>query len=574
MRTYKRKTTRCSYTTEDLSNAAKAVNDEGKSVNAAAKEFGIKRMTLTRFSKILNEGGDSSMGYATPRRVFSPTQEESLKNYLLQMASIFYGYSPKDVRRLAYECSAKFSIEIPPSWTANKMAGKEWLTMFLKRNPELSIRKPEPTSLAEVMDRYGFTAADIWNVDETGVSTVLKPNKIVAVKGKRNVGAMTSGERGTNITVVTAVSALGNAVPPMFVFPRKQFKTHFLNGGPPECIGAGNASGWVTDEEFYQFMQHFIKHVKPSMERPVLLVLDNHSSHLNVETLNLAKENGVVMLSFPPHCSHKLQPLDVSVFGPFKKYCAAAQDAWLRNNPGKTLTIYDIPKIVADSLPVAQTSINIVNGFRKTGIFPYNANIFGEDEFSPSFVTDRPEQETIEPEKDHPEQAVMSSTELNPTPSASTSQAEPKPSPSKKENETIDLKQVFSPEIVRPYPKAGPRKAAKTNRRKRKTAILTDTPEKNALEEQQNKTTKKVKKPKKNMDKKRKKSVCKKILQSSDESGDDDYSCLICCEGYSESLPGESWIQCQACREWAHKKCVPGAGVTFVCVNCNSDNDD
>ncbi|KAJ8728917.1 hypothetical protein PYW07_006613 [Mythimna separata] len=337
-----RKTTRCSYTTEDLQNAAKAVKDEGKSVNATAKEFSIKRMTFSRYLKKLNEGGDSSMSYATPRQVFSSTQEDSLKKYLLQMASIFYGYSPKDVRRLAYECANKFEIEIPPSWTANKMAGKEWLTMFLKRNLELSIRKPEPTSLgratsfnaqnvkvffeklAEIMDRYEFTAADIWNIDEAGVSTVLKPNKIVAAKRKRNVGAMTSRERGTNVMVVTAVSALGNAVPAMFVFPRKQFKTHFLNGGPPECIGAGNASGWVTDEEFYQFMQHFIKHVKPSMERPVLLVLDNHCSHLNVKTLTLAKENGVVMLSFPPHCSHKLQPLDVSVFGPFKKYCAAA----------------------------------------------------------------------------------------------------------------------------------------------------------------------------------------------------------------------------------------------------------
>lgn len=505
------------------------------------------------------------------------------------MASIFYGYSPKDVRRLAYECAATFGIKIPSSWTANKMAGKEWLTKFLKRNPELSIRKPEPTSLgratsfnaqnvkvffeklAEVMDKNGFNSSEIWNVDETGVSTVLKPNKIVAAKGKRNVGAMTSGERGTNVTVVTAVSAYGNTVPPMFVFPRKKFKSYFLNGGPPECMG--NASGWVTDEEFHQFMQHFIKHVKPSKEHRVLLVLDNHSSHLNVETLNLAKENGVVMLSFPPHCSHKLQPLDVSVFGPFKKYCAAAQDTWLRNNPGKTLTIYDIPKIVADSLPFAQTSINIANGFRKTGIFPYNANIFTEDEFAPSFVTDRPEPETVELETDGPEQAVMSNTEPNPTPSAATNQAEPEPGPSNKENEPVDLTHVFSPEIVRPYPKAGSRKAANTNRRKRKSAILTDTPEKNALEEQQNKTRKKVIKPRKNIDNKRK-SVCKKVLQSSDESDDDDYSCLICCEGYSESLPGETWIQCQVCKGWAHTKCVPGAGFTFVCINCNSDNDD
>lgn len=86
---------------------------------------------------------------------------------------------PEDVRRLAYECAVKFGIKIPASWTTNKMAGKEWLTMFLKRNPELSIQKPEPTSLgratsfnvqnvkvffdklAEVMDIYRFSASQI-----------------------------------------------------------------------------------------------------------------------------------------------------------------------------------------------------------------------------------------------------------------------------------------------------------------------------------------------------------------------------------------------------------------------------
>ena len=78
MRTYKRKTARGSYSTQDLNEAAKAVNNEGKSINAAAKEFGIQRMTLTRFlEKLKSEGGDVSMGYAKPRQVFSSTQEDS-----------------------------------------------------------------------------------------------------------------------------------------------------------------------------------------------------------------------------------------------------------------------------------------------------------------------------------------------------------------------------------------------------------------------------------------------------------------------------------------------------------------
>lgn len=593
MRTYKRKTSRGSASSQQLNDAAKAVMKERKSVNAASKEYNVKRMTLTRYlAKLTSDGVTPSMGYKAPRKVFSEDQEKSLKDYLLQMASIFYGYSPKDVRRLAYECAVKYNIKIPATWTTNKMAGKEWLRNFLKRNQELSIRKPEPTSLgratsfnalnvrlffdklAEVMDKYKFTASQIWNVDETGVSTVLKPNKIVAAKGKRNVGAMTSGERGTNVTVVTAVSACGNTVPAMFVFPRKNYKQHFINGGPPGCIGAGNASGWVTDTEFFQFMQHFISHVKPSLESRILLVLDNHSSHLHVETLNLAKNNGIIMLSFPPHCSHKLQPLDVSVFGPFKKYSGAAQDTWLRNNPGKCLTIYDIPKIVADSLPLAATCINIMKGFQKTGISPFNANIFTDDDFSPSFVTDRPEPAPIELQQPMQDQPGTSAAGYvgQPGPSTAVSTEQHDIDDSNKENRSVtSVPEAFSPETVRPYPKAGPRKICTAGRRKRKAAILTDTPEKNALQVEQSKTVKKVKKPKVKIDKKKKR-VSKKILQSS--SDEDDYACLICCETYSESVPGEQWIQCQACKQWSHVKCVATAGLTYVCANCDSDNDD
>ena len=58
------------------------------------------------------------------------------------------------------------------------------------------------------------------------------PNQIVAAEGKQNVGAIMSGERGTNVAVATAVSASGNTVPPMFVFPRKNYKDYFVKNDP------------------------------------------------------------------------------------------------------------------------------------------------------------------------------------------------------------------------------------------------------------------------------------------------------------------------------------------------------
>ena len=194
------------------------------------------------------------------------------------------------------------------------------------------------------MDRDNLGPEQIWNVDETGISTVQKPRNVVAAKGLKQIGSVTSGERGSLVTMCAAVSATGNSVPPMFIFPRQNFKDHFIRDGPTGCIGVAHPSGWMTTEN----------------------------------------------LSFPPHCSHKLQPLDRTVFGPFKKYVSMSQDNWMRNNPGKTMTIYDLPGIARESWPKAAQPSSITKGFEVSGVFPFNNEIFTDVEFAPSTVTDRP----------------------------------------------------------------------------------------------------------------------------------------------------------------------------------------
>jgi hypothetical protein len=191
-----------------------------------------------------------------------------------------------------------------------------------------------------------------------------------------------------------AVSASGNSIPPFLVFPRKNYRGYFIANGPEGSAVSGNKSGWMTGDDFLLFMEHFIKYTRVTKDRPALLLLDNHQSHLAVKVFDLVKENGVVLLSFPPHTSHKLQPLDRSVYGTFKKFVNNASDVWLRSNPERTMTVYDIPSIVSQSLPNALTPNNIKYGFFVTGTRPFNGDIFTDEDFLPSAVTDRPLQDT------------------------------------------------------------------------------------------------------------------------------------------------------------------------------------
>ena len=83
-----------------------------------------------------------------------------------------------------------------------KLAGKKWYYNFMKRHPRLSLRAPEPTSLAraqgfnresvsrffglleKAVDAHAFNPKNIYNMDESGLSSVQKPGRVLSAKGK------------------------------------------------------------------------------------------------------------------------------------------------------------------------------------------------------------------------------------------------------------------------------------------------------------------------------------------------------------------------------------------------------
>lgn len=236
------------------------------------------------------------------------------------------------------------------------------------------------------LQKYKFKPEQIYNLDETGVTTVLKPVKIVSTKGKKQVCQISSAERGKLTTFVGIISAVGSALPPVYVFPRTRNPDEYLIDAPISSLALGNHSGWMTGDLFLRVLEHIKQQTNCSIENKILLLLDNHESHITVKGINYCRNNGIVILSFPPHTSHKLQPLDVGVYGPFKNYCATAFNDWMTSNPGKTITIRQIAHLTKIAYQNAFTQKNITTSFQKPGIWPLNRLAFQEEEFLPSFA--------------------------------------------------------------------------------------------------------------------------------------------------------------------------------------------
>lgn len=523
MRTYKRKTDNGTYSKEDME---AAIQDAlaGKPIRKAAKEHGLNYNTLNRKLKKLNGEKEVPEGMVltcdnTKNRVFPLQLEDELAGYVQERSELGFGMDTSEVRELAFQLAEANDLKVPKGWKESKSAGKEWFLSFMKRNSRLSLRTPQQCSISRAM---AFNKVNItnyfnklepvlkrnplfesgqrtFNCDEVGTTTVgAISSKIVAPKGIRQVHQVRTHERGETVTSLIYVCANGTFLPPVMLYPRKNTNSGFLKDAYPNTLTlASGKKGYMNDEMMKPAILHFIKYSDSSKENPSLLILDNFGSHLTLEVINICKENGVTLFTLPPHTTHRTQPLDVALFGPFKKAYNNAVHVWGSSNPGKSTSIYEVAGFVNHAMCQALTPQNIASAFRATGICPFNPNIFSDSDFVKSSVTFQPE-----PEKDgdgtsqtgHSDNAEnvnnVNEGEIDvneedvddplPLPSPRTL-GSPSPVPSTASKSTQGH---VTPQDIVPLPKAIPVAPKRKGRKKGRCMVATDTPEKLALEKE------------------------------------------------------------------------------------------
>lgn len=298
----------------------------GLSANLSAELRGVPPSTLKdRLSGRVKHGRKPG-----PAPYLTSEEESELSTHLVFLSKMGLGKTRRDVKQIAESVATHKGV-----MKADKISDG-WWRRFLERNPALSLRCGDSTSgvrmdalnhstinnyfelQKEFMDDFQFEAHPeaIYNIDETGVPLDPRPPKVVAARGQWKIRYRSCGQK-SQITVIACGSATGQIISPFIIFATKQHNPLWMED---EIIGTRYAvsdRGWIDQDLFNHWLQqHFLSN--SVSHRPILLLLDGHSSHFKPETIRYAKENDVIIFYLLPHTTHECQPLDCSFFRPLK----------------------------------------------------------------------------------------------------------------------------------------------------------------------------------------------------------------------------------------------------------------
>lgn len=172
------------------------------------------------------------------------------------------------------------------------------------------------------------------------------------------------------INILCCVNAIGISIPEFYILKCKnQLKNYIQHSELGACMAA-HPHAWLTEELFLICLFHFAASVLDgvSPNNIPLLILDGHGSHMAVQKIEEENNFCINLLTFPTHTTRRLQPLDVSVFVPFKNYFMSEHVAWMAKNPGVGVKRFELAELASKVFKRAMTPSNIEARFRMVGI--------------------------------------------------------------------------------------------------------------------------------------------------------------------------------------------------------------
>jgi DDE superfamily endonuclease len=164
----------------------------------------------------------------------------------------------------------------------------------------------------------------MYNFDEKGFlmgfgCTMKRIISQQALKSGRVTKSKQDGSREF-ISILACISAIGKWIPPLLIY--KGDSGDLMSTWVDEVTTDSQAhfttssNGWSNNNIglvwLQQVFERYTKPMRATQKRH--LIVDGHSSHVNMAFIDWVDQHGIILLILPLHTTHRLQPLDVGLF--------------------------------------------------------------------------------------------------------------------------------------------------------------------------------------------------------------------------------------------------------------------
>jgi hypothetical protein len=189
--------------------------------------------------------------------------------------------------------------------------------------------------IKQIIARYGISLANIVNGDETNADWALPPKKTLSQKGNKTVEAQGSASSGRS-TVFLCCTATGERLDPFVIFTGSKKGTIRKkelvrrDGYPLDMQFTTQKSAWMDEESMLEWIEVIWRPFTDGKVGMFLLLIDEAKAHLTAKVMRAIGTCRTILEIIPGGYTSRLQPVDVGVNKPFKKYYGDCSEEFVR----------------------------------------------------------------------------------------------------------------------------------------------------------------------------------------------------------------------------------------------------
>lgn len=369
---------------------AECQKEHGPSARKAARIYNVAPSTVTRR---LNHSVQPAAAIHQSRQRLSPAEEQLVVQKAIQYYESGIPLGVRHLHQFANEILIRKDPDAPD-------IGQNWHRKLLARNPSIRevfsrlervrVRVPAPVRApavprkdsfeeffelySELRKTHGIVSTDVYHMDEKGflMGPIQRSHVLISVQQKQAYLRLDGGREW--VSVLECISTDGEALPAWMIFKdvNQQFSWF-------QCVSTGN-SRFATSEKGWTEnglgLNWLTEHFHPFTEKRRhgeyrMLIVDGHETHCTLDFVDFCVNNKIILLVLPRNNTHLVQPLEMAIFQPTAKAYSTLLDDHKRFC-GPRLNKEDLIRYYQLARKEAVKSINIMSGWKKTGLFPFN----------------------------------------------------------------------------------------------------------------------------------------------------------------------------------------------------------